>query len=195
MNIENAFSSPIIADYLECIDNDKLKDYASQLKATSPGREKSNFHGWQSNDVDNSNTEIKKLSHEITQRITYLYQEFGLKTPADVFISNMWININPTGGFNRPHIHPESLFSGVYYVDSNENDGCIVFKHPAINHQYHIKGEIDRYTNFTSSVYRVTPMKGKLVIFPSWLEHYVEPNITDTNRISISFNTRFKILQ
>jgi uncharacterized protein (TIGR02466 family) len=195
MNIENAFSSPIIADYIECIDNAKLKKYALQLKASDAGREKSNVNGWQSNDVDNADSEIKKLSYEITQRITYLYQEFGLKTPADVFISNMWININPTGGFNRPHVHQDSLFSGVYYIDTNENDGAIVFKHPAINHQYHIKDNIDQYTNFTSSVYRVTPMKGKLVIFPSWLEHYVEANTTDTDRISISFNTQSRILQ
>lgn len=195
MNIEHAFSSPIIADSLDCINNEKLKQYAYSIKSTSSGREKSNFHGWQSNDIDNSNDEIKKLSNEISERILFLYKEFGLKTPAEVYISNMWININPGGGFNRPHVHPESIFSGAYYVETNENDGCIVFKHPAIHHQYHINGNIDSYTNFTSSVYRVTPKKGKLVIFPSWLEHYVEPNTTDTDRISISFNTRASIVR
>ena len=194
MNIENAFSSPIVSDYLEYIDNEKLKQYAYELKSSSDGREKSNFQGWQSTDIDNSNTEIKKLSHEITQRITFLYQEFGLKTPADIFISNMWINVNPLGGFNRPHVHPQSIFSGVYYIDGDESNGSIVFKHPAINHQYHINNEIAEFTNFTSSVYRIEPVKGKLVIFPSWLEHYVEPNPKSLDRISISFNTRSKIL-
>ena len=26
-------------------------------------------------------------------------------------------NINPPGGYNRPHIHPNSHFSGVYYIN------------------------------------------------------------------------------
>ena len=30
----------------------------------------------------------------------------------------MWANINPPEGMNKPHVHPNSLFSGVYYVKS-----------------------------------------------------------------------------
>ena len=37
------------------------------------------------------------------------------------------------------------------------------------------------------------PEKGKLVLFPSWLEHYVEPNLTNEDRISMSFDTQIHV--
>ena len=105
---------------------------------------------------------------------------------------NMWININSLGSFNRPHIHQNSVFSGVYYVSTSGNDGNIVFQHPAINHQYHLtQNHVGEFNNFTSARFSVVPNSGKLIIFPAWLQHYVEPNTQDTDRISISFNTNF----
>jgi uncharacterized protein (TIGR02466 family) len=32
----------------------------------------------------------------------------------------MWANINPPGGYNRAHTHPNSLWSGVYYVKDSK---------------------------------------------------------------------------
>ena len=45
-------------------------------------------------------------------------------------IGNMWANINPPGGYNRPHIHPNSHFSGVYYIKATKDSGEIVFNDP-----------------------------------------------------------------
>ena len=42
----------------------------------------------------------------------------------------MWANINPPGGYNRPHIHPNSHFSGVYYIKATKDSGDIVFNDP-----------------------------------------------------------------
>jgi uncharacterized protein (TIGR02466 family) len=39
-----------------------------------------------------------------------------------------------------------------------------------------------------SSVHTIPPEVGKLIIFPSWLDHGVNPNLSDTDRISMSFN-------
>lgn len=194
MHIENAFTSPIIVDQLDNIDNNELIKYANLLKSQSAGRVKSNYLGWQSNDLDNSNPEIQKLANEILARISYLHAEFGFKTASDIFLTNIWININSHGSFNRPHIHQDSIFSGAYYVSTDGLDGDIHFIHPAKTHQYHIKEDtVDKFTNFTSSSYRTKPAVGKLVLFPSWLEHYVEPNVSNHDRISISFNSNFSI--
>ena len=45
-------------------------------------------------------------------------------------IGNMWANINPPGALNRPHLHPNSHFSGVYYIKAPKNSGQIVFNEP-----------------------------------------------------------------
>jgi uncharacterized protein (TIGR02466 family) len=104
-------------------------------------------------------------------------------------VNNIWININPPGTFNRPHVHPECVFAGVYYVAVPENSGGISFKHPAVAQQYHVFPEvIEEYNSYSASSWAVDPEPGKLVIFPAWLEHYVEPNLSNSERISIAFN-------
>jgi hypothetical protein len=37
----------------------------------------------------------------------------------------------------------------------------------------------------------IQPRPGLLVLFPSWLEHYTDPNQSDDERVCISFNTHF----
>lgn len=194
MKIDHCFMSPIAAEVLTNIDNTAIRKYALDLKSQSNGRVCSNVGGWQSNDIDFDNThpEIIKLYNEILQRMKFLHETFRLKIPAEIQIMNMWININLLGGFNRPHIHQNSVFSGVYYVDTTGTDGNIVFQHPAINHQYHLtQKHVDEYNNFTSARFSIVPEVGKLAVFPSWLQHYVESNTSESNRISISFNTDF----
>ena len=64
-----------------------------------------------------------------------------------------------------------------------------MFCHPVMAHQYVINSEIiDKFNGFNSTVMSVTPEVGKLIIFPSWLVHYVEPNLDDSDRISMAFN-------
>jgi uncharacterized protein (TIGR02466 family) len=190
MHIESCFTSPISTDLLSSIDNKSLIEYCYQLKNSSLGRIKSNGFGWQSHDIDDDHQQIKNLRDEIFKRISYLHKEYGFKTPAYHRISNTWININELSSFNRPHVHAESLFSGVYYVQAEENSGDLVFLHPATTHQYHVNEKtIDKFTDFNSSVFIIKPEIGKLVLFPSWLVHYVEPNRSSADRISISFNT------
>jgi len=194
MIIDHCFMSPIAAEDLTSINNSAICEYAVKLKSQSSGRLCSNVKGWQSEDIDFANThpEILKLYNEILERTKFLHETFRLKIPAEIKIMNMWININSLGSFNRPHIHQNSVFSGVYYVSTSGDDGNIVFQHPAINHQYHLTpNHVGEYNNFTSARFSVVPNTGKLVIFPAWLQHYVEPNTQDADRISISFNTNF----
>ena len=51
-----------------------------------------------------------------------------------------------------------------------------------------------KHNHYTSSVWSITPQKGKLLLFPSWLEHEVSPGLSQESRISISFNSRRKTL-
>jgi hypothetical protein len=61
--------------------------------------------------------------------------------------------------------------------------------HPVAAQQYVMDPDIiDQYNKFTSTDMSVVPSPGKLVLFPSWLVHYVENNLDDTDRISIAFN-------
>jgi len=194
MITENWFLIPINYDFLSNIDNNKLKEYAYFLKNVSEGNKLSNKGGWQSKNLDfNENLEINKLITEIENKSLEVLKKYDLNKKYKTFVQNIWININKKGDFNIPHLHPGSFFSGVFYVNCNENSGNIVFENPALTFEYFISNkEIEKNNNYNSGRMFHAPQNNKLVIFPGYLNHYVEPNQNDEERISISFNIGLK---
>jgi uncharacterized protein (TIGR02466 family) len=86
----------------------------------------------------------------------------------------LWVNISGHGCYNSMHHHgfDSSLISGVLYLQTPENCGDIGFYN---------KYDDQRGVN-------VEPLPGKLLLFPQCLQHYVYPNLSDKDRISIAFN-------
>ena len=109
-----------------------------------------------------------------------------------------WLNLNAKNKFNPPHLHPANHYSGVYYVSVPEGSGDIYFLDPRAAHRGSSPDPSHRLSNpycidnpYDTSVFRYKPSNGKLIIFPSWLQHYVDPNPTDNLRISIAFNASY----
>ena len=170
--------------------NSNLKEYCYDIQKRKKGRTISNLLGWQSNDLDLSSKSLKPLiSHieEQTNQFSKLYVNSHFK------MMNMWININPPGGSNRTHTHPNSMFSGVYYVSTPKDCGNIVFQRPDIQLQlsYTSKyGVIDGSNGnpLNSPEWWKPSKQNTCYIFPSFMSHWVEPNCSKEDRISLSFN-------
>ena len=112
--------------------NKKLKDKILQWKHDDPeGMIISNSLGWQSRSIMQEDKvrwkDILKPINEFLQEV--LISEQYVENSA-LEISNMWANINYSGGYNRPHIHPNSLFSGVYYIKTQQQCGNLVINDP-----------------------------------------------------------------
>ncbi len=195
MKIETFFTSFLASTNLTNIDNRELVRYSYQLKENSAGVIKSNVQGWQSEPLTVPNNEIAKLVETIREHVEKVAECWKLKhDKTSAVVENLWININPKCGFNRPHVHPGATFSGVYYPKCKSDSSSIVFMHPASNFQYHINPDlIIDWNDFSSASIRYTPNEGDLLIFPAFLVHYVEPNWDDDDRISIAFNASIKL--
>ena len=104
-------------------------------------------------------------------------------------LGNMWANINPPGGMNRAHQHPNSLWSGVYYIKAPKNSGHLKIDDPrasaAMVRPNQKKGPVPPRL-FRETHYE--PVAGRCIMFPSWLMHCVDPNQSNDIRISVSFN-------
>lgn len=100
-----------------------------------------------------------------------------------------WVNINSNGCYNVRHHHADgvNLLSGVFYVKVPENSGDIIFYDPRPA-MIHSMAGMKYYGQGRMSTYKMSIKENRLLYFPSWLEHEVEPNNTDENRISISFD-------
>lgn len=96
-----------------------------------------------------------------------------------------WVNLHDRGGFNFLHVHEGSLLSGSFYLKVPPGSGRFVFRdpRPGVVHGY-VKGAVP---NGYSDIH-LTPEAGLLVLFPCWMEHYVEPHDSDEPRIVIAFN-------
>lgn len=109
----------------------------------------------------------------------------------DFDITGCWANINPTGGLNSPHTHPNNFLSGVYYVSIPGNSGQIVFADPRPQ-AASILPPADKWNKYVGNEIKLEVKAGRMVIFPAWLVHSVPVNRSAEERISISFNLMFK---
>lgn len=133
-------------------------------------------------------TEINAALMRISDELTYA-KDHVLK------VTSMWSIINPPGNGNRAHVHPNSLWSGVYYVQAPEGAGKIEFIDPRtilIMHQPKYEAKKKRPRDLWTKV-NIKPVPGRMVIFPAWLYHGVASNISKEtgrggDRVIISFN-------
>jgi len=96
-----------------------------------------------------------------------------------------WVNLHDRGGFNFLHMHEGSLLSGSFYLQVPAGSGAFVFRDPRPGVLLgYVKGG---GPNGHSDIH-LTPSEGLLVLFPCWMEHYVEPHEGDEPRITVAFN-------
>ena len=191
MKIETWHPTTVLAELLTDIDTKALAEYAYFIKDSSEGRTVTNFNGWQSNDLDLEDPAFEKLLKAVDQYSNILHQHLNFRKDTKQVVDNMWININPRGGSNKLHAHGESCISGVFYIKCNKDSGKIVLPHPAANFIYNTPEIIlEEYTERNSQFCEHSPQEGKILMFPSWVYHYVEANMSEEDRISIAFNTK-----
>ena len=103
----------------------------------------------------------------------------------------LWFNINNKGDYNVSHHHPQCDLGGVLWIKTPPNCGILKFEslhsYIADNHLESLNEEY-KYDTKNYSEYNFNPMEGRMIIFPSYLRHQVEPNESDDERISVSFN-------
>lgn len=171
--IENWFSTPVYyhradAETVKKIDEEYRAREKDIVEALTP-------YTW----GDNIKTTFKDKN---------LIEQYGLKTLEELvlhctkeFVSReggrlhqSWVNYSDKYSFQGVHHHFLGGVSGVYYIQTNQEDGVFLLHHliPLIS----------------DTPISYTPEVGKIILFPGWAPHSVEVNRTDSTRISISFN-------
>ena len=187
--LTNLFPSPIHIFDTDGFDEFKnnLIDYAYKLREEdSKGFNISNRHGWQSRGFDLTN--MNDLLHgTILQGLSSFP---SIKNTTEMRAS-AWININGPGAYNILHSHPNSHLSGVMWIKAPKDCGVISFDNPNGHSTY---TEINSYNQefndqfFIHHSYWLPPIEGRMIIFPSHLQHEVRENNSNEDRISVSFN-------
>ena len=137
-------------------------------------------------------TKLKKLKEFCEQQIKiYVKEVITPKEEFDFYITQSWLSVTKPGENHHQHWHPNSIISGVFYVKTEKTDK-INFLDP--NHRVKYLMRIESESS-NPSPYNVDGIffevsDNVLIMFPSWMEHNVNPNPdATTDRISLGFNT------
>jgi uncharacterized protein (TIGR02466 family) len=108
----------------------------------------------------------------------------------EIVVTGCWVNVLPPGRAHRAHSHPNNFLSGVYYVRTQTGADTINFHDPR-SQTHIIRPPVTALTADNTDQVVVTVKDGTLLLFPAWLEHSVDENRSDEERISVSFNVMF----
>jgi len=170
-------------------------------EAATPSVAHSNLGGWQS-DTDledwggDAVATLFDFARALATNVTTDRAGEGLVPGWDVY---GWANVNRRGDANEFHSHPESVWSGVLYVDDG---GCA--DDEALGGAFEMQDprgiapamfaptwvpKIPQGESMGATV-ELRPRAGEVLLFPSWLSHQVRPYLGDGVRISTAFNLK-----
>ncbi|MEO6582566.1 MAG: 2OG-Fe(II) oxygenase family protein [Sphingomicrobium sp.] len=186
------FATPVVIDELDdaAALNGQLATAILERRKKDPGLRLSNQGGWQStHDLQAWTGEAgRRILDHATALATDNSETEGSEIHWEV---DAWANVSAAGASNRAHVHGGSFWSAVYYVEVGDGDGgALVLYDPRMpGLRMHAPGL--RFRDCGSEVFAsILPKAGRLILFPAWLSHSVEPWEGSGTRISIAMNIR-----
>ena len=136
----------------------------------------------------------KKPLARLKKEIDILVKDYFnrvIKPSNDVkpYITQSWLNYTEIGQFHHKHSHPNSLVSGVVYINADIKKDSISFFKP--EHPF-IKLDFKEYDRLNSEAWVFPVETGDIFLFPSTLDHMVNTKQGTNMRTSLSFNVFIK---
>lgn len=127
----------------------------------------------------------KQIDHHVRKFATGLELDIS---PKALQMTSCWVNVMPAGVTHSMHLHPLSVISGTYYVQTPPGSGALKFEDPRMDSfmatpPRKTKARIENQRHVS-----LQPKAGELILFESWLRHEVPAHKGKTPRISVSFN-------
>ena len=196
-SVDELFPTPLLrfeVDNAAPLNQALLGEIAAR-RSTEAGIEKSNQLGWHSaSDLFERKEKAQAALAQLLLRM--MAQATRTVAPESDFtklqlVTDGWINVNPTGAYNGPHDHPGAFWSGCYYVQvpaGGGDDGVIEFlsPHKPLPGVGLIGGAL------TGDRLRIKPKAGLMLLWPAHLLHWVHPNASAEDRVTIAFNGYFR---
>ena len=182
------FQTPLFEINIDDIDNRELEKNIYNLRDKTEGISLSNRGGWHSIIQSSCREKIDDTFKPVIDKLITVLNSLPFDPKIEVVDDiSIWANINSKGSHNTVHNHPNCDLAGVYYVKVPEGDcGNISFSDPRESYVFGNGFMVSRYSG-GETIPRF-PVEGNMYLFPSSLNHDVDTNNVDEDRISISFN-------
>ena len=166
-----------------------------ELKFVDKHKQKNNFYKNEGNITSNNNYILnEKPFANIKKELDLIVKDYFEKVISPTnnitpYITQSWLNYTETNQYHHKHAHPNSLVSGVFYINCHEEHDKIKF----FNDNYKtIRLEAKDWNLWNSETWWFPVKTGDVILFPSSLNHMVETKEGDNTRISLAFNVFIK---
>lgn len=184
------FSTPLYTSNIGY--SEAVLDYIKKIEYIRSGPDKNTTNGYCSKNIALLNVpELILFKKSILQEISYfLNEQLSFSNEIKFNITTSWATKHDKGDYSQPHHHSNSLYSGIVYLQVDDNSGDIIFcnkfKSPLYPQEINI--EIKEFNILNSSTWAITPKNNDILIFPSHLTHEVTPSKSDQLRYALAFN-------
>lgn len=147
-----------------------------------------NYQNWISTDQNIiQQPEFSVVAEKVYDNLCeYFYGIMQANPDAEIYITESWLNKTESGQSHHRHWHPNSILSGIVYLAGEGDTGRTKF----ITSQYDtIEYDINESNIYNSKSWSLPVINNTMVLFPSNVEHLVEPYTGTEPRITLSFNT------
>ncbi len=182
----NLFATPLYRSRLERgFTESELQHIQNELR--EPVRAVSNFSSKNKNVLAASAlSDIRAVLQACLD--DYFVKVFNSSNEASLQITQSWLTLSKRGESHHRHVHPNSVVSGVLYINLAEKDGIDFYRNEDMI-WYELLRKADTYYN--AYKYSINTAVGDILLFPSNLHHGVRQVEGDVERVSLSFNTFF----
>ena len=129
-----------------------------------------------------------ELAKGLTPHVKEFLDSIKAVPPKEISCIDMWCTINKTASIHPRHIHPLSACSGTYYVNADPEMGNLNIHDPYDNRAMGAMFQPD--SPLAYDTYSVNVKSRKVIMFPGWVSHSVQQNLSNKDRIGVSFNFR-----
>lgn len=107
-------------------------------------------------------------------------------------MTDCWLNIMPRGCTHSFHVHPQSVVSGTYYVQTPKGCPGLKFEDPRLTKLMAAPPRRAQARQQQRAHISYPARAGNVILFESWLRHEVPASAVDEDRVSISFNYHWR---
>lgn len=172
-------------------DKDDLIKTIYKFKENNPDSVvRSNVGGWHSNYFVHEEPLFYDWTDKLNNKIGEAIEQCTTRN-GRIIMQQSWFNVNPPGAFNKKHTHPECEMSGVLWIKVPEKSGNLVIENPQAWQQSTVINVLNKQPFSDNQLYKALEydsIEHKVLLFPSNMQHHVEMNKSDEDRISFSFN-------
>jgi uncharacterized protein (TIGR02466 family) len=141
------------------------------------------------NNIDIVTDPIFRTLVDVSTALVKDYARFYGIENATVTCKDAWINLAKLKDYQEFHLHTNSHFSVVYYVKVPPNSGNLILRnHVVTNDMFSLPTSNHNLNPLCYRTYSLTPKEGMMVIFRSNIEHMVQANMSNEDRVSIAMN-------